>query len=84
MSLNVRGCQEKGLFRKLCRAAKRWARDEGIHVLCVQEHNLHPSRVRELEISARDMGWGIAIGLSHRVSHRGGTLVMWREAEHMR
>ena len=53
LTQNARGVQSKKTFEKLLKEFSRWRGAAGLHALCVQEHNLHPSKENELKRMAK-------------------------------
>ena len=84
VSVNVAGLQLAGRFAGFCATVRMWARKHDVHVVCVQEHNLHPLRKAELERVALSCGFQLTVGFAKEGLdgvHRGGTLILTRESE---
>jgi hypothetical protein len=69
------------MFASLVFCARKW-RPKGIHVWCVQEHNLDPSREDELRRLAQSCQFGVVFGFASQGqdgTHWGGTLILYDE-----
>ena len=64
LSINLRGAQSDGRFAGLVRRADEWRRNEGIAVICAQEHNLDPKRVDELRRVAQSRHFSLTVGFA--------------------
>ena len=76
---NVRGAGADGLFAKLLYEFSRWNLSHGIHVLCVQEHNLHPNMHDDLERMATSRHVTLIISYApenNMRQHPGGVLIL--------
>lgn len=49
VSMNVRGLQQNDTFNNFIKEIKNWIRYQNIDAFLIQEHNLKPNRIYELE-----------------------------------
>ena len=80
LSLNARGLQEKKeTFTHTLIEFLKWKRERGLTVLCLQDHNIPSSRIRELQRLASLKNVDLVITEGHRDAQgtaHGGVLIM--------
>ena len=79
VTINTRGLQEKNKYKDLLISCNTWYKCKQIQKVCIQEHNLHPTRDSILKSLANDMNWTAYISYAsprNDGTHWGGTAIL--------
>jgi exonuclease III len=80
LSQNANGLQEKSeTFTHVIVEFLKWKREKRLGVLCLQDHNMHPARERDLKRLAKVKGITLLVTFGHADAggaHHGGVLMM--------